>query len=50
MKFKLDQVVIFEGAEVIVWDYSLRYNEYDVKLKNDFVVHGIAESDLTELS
>ncbi|MDC3412560.1 hypothetical protein [Terrihalobacillus insolitus] len=50
MKFSLEQTAIFEGEEVIVWDYSLRYKEYDIKKQDGIIIHGLAESELKEIS
>lgn len=48
MKFQLGQIIIFEGKEAIVWDYSHRYREYDIKLFDGSIVRGIAESEIKE--
>lgn len=48
MKFQLEQTVIFEGTEVIVWDYSHRYHEYVIKREDESIVRGIAEGELKE--
>ncbi|SDI16678.1 hypothetical protein SAMN05192534_12391 [Alteribacillus persepolensis] len=49
MKFKLDQTVIFEGEKVIVWDYSHRYKDYEIKKENGDVVRGLSENQLKEM-
>jgi hypothetical protein len=48
LKFKLDDKVILNGNKGIVWDYSSRYKDYDIKLEDGRVIHGIQETELEE--
>ena len=46
MKFKLDQKVIYNGEEVIVWDYSHRYKDYTIKLKSGKIIYNVKENEI----
>jgi hypothetical protein len=48
LKFNLDQSISFEGKMAVIWDYSIRYNEYDVKFEDGTIIHGISEGGIQE--
>ena len=49
MKFQIDQVVIYEGKEHKVWDYSSRFKEYVIRdSEYNSIVRGVKESELKE--
>ena len=46
IKFDLDSLIIYKGKAGTVWDYSARYNDYEIRV-NGSKIRNVHESELT---
>ena len=46
MKFQLDEKVRLDGKNGVIWDFSHRYGDYDIKLESGEVFKGIMEHQI----
>lgn len=47
MKFNIDEKVMLNGTEGVIFNYSSRYKDYEIKLGNGKIIRGVKEDELT---